>query len=374
MSTLREALEGAWEASSTGSDETEQAEEVTQEPEKTETPDPAPEETPPLTADAESDPPPEEPKPSRQLPPKGPDGKFIKAPKVKEPPKPEKVAEKPPAESGIAAPPPKPAAPAVKPPASWKVAEREAWAKVPPEAQAAINRREAEITRALEAAKPHRDTHDWFAQTVNPYAGMLQAEGGDVRATTASLWQTWAALRTAPPVAKAQLAANIIQTFGIDPGMIAQHLQGQPPQQQPQHLDPNQLVQRIEQQVMGRFQQQQQQQAIAHHERRLSEFEATHEYADQLRDHMAKLIETGLANDFEDAYNKAASLHPDVSQALAARQAQANAAQQRASTQRSRAASSSLKSSPAGPTGQAQGKDLRSVLDRKYDELSGQRR
>lgn len=380
--SLRAALEGAWEASKPDDEEspiveTPQAEEN----DNAGADDAAPE---PVAAEAEA---PDKPQVDKATPPRAPDGKFTKAEKQKADKKAEQSREVPTADPKAPAaarpppatktPPPTPGASSpTKPPASWRPAEREAFAKAPPEVQAAVVRREREAAMALQEVAPHRQTSETFQKVISPYAGMLAAEGGDPMATTASLWQTWAALRSAPPAAKAQLVANIISTFGVDPGHIAAHLQGQPVQTPQQNLDPAQLAHQVRQQVMGDIQGYQAKQIEAHHAQRLSDFEAANEFADHpgVRAMMARLIDAGLANDFEDAYHDAVKRVPDVAEQLAAREAASQQANAKASTQRARAASSALKSSPAGPTSLAQGKDLRSQLERIYDERAGSRR
>lgn len=374
MGTIREALEGA--IGDQFEEETPQQESEPPEPTSSEgasTESDAVEAKPSTTSE-----PAEAVKPEQQGRERDETGKFV--PKPKDAPQKAAVAPKAPvpAKPGEAAQKPPQAAPATPPaskaPQSWKATERELWGKLPPEAQAVVARREAEITRALQEAAPARQTAQKWNEVTSPFEAMVRSQGGDMHGTVDNLLRTQYALHTAPAHGKAQIVANIISQFGVDPGAVASFLTGQQPPQQQQGFDPNQFAQQLEQRIVGRFEQQQSSARVQHEIQQLAQFEAEHEFVDDLREHMAKLLEAGLADNWEDAYSKAASLSPDVSRALQQREEakQANAA--RASTQRARAASSGLKSTPAGPTGGSRPSSLREHLEAAWDNKTGQSR
>jgi hypothetical protein len=308
--------------------------------------------------------------------PRDPTGKFLRADKAKAAPTATKPPEVPVTGAKSATPVPKPAeATATKAPQSWRPQERDAWGKVPTEAQAAISRREAEIARTLQEVAPARQHYQQFQQVVGPYAGMIQAEGGDVLRTVGSLLQTAAALRTAPSTHKAGLVAKIISDFSVDPALVAQHLQGQAPQGQPQPVDTNSILQQAEERFAQRMQQQQLQSLAQHYAQKWESFAAEHEFAEDLKPTITKLIQAGVVENFDDAYAWAVARNPDVQGALSQREAAQKAKAAMASTQRAKAAASSLKSSPAGPTGGApQPKDLRGTLEAAYEKASGHTR
>jgi sulfur carrier protein ThiS len=264
--------------------------------------------------------------------------------------------------------PTKPAAPvapeALKAPQSWKPAAREKWAGLPPEAQSEVLRREKEVAVSLQQAAQAKQQWGQFEQTVQPYAAMIQAEGGDVMATVGSLLQTAAALRTAPAGHKAALIANVIRQFGVPIEALAAALDGQPvPQgqaQQQQSFDPNQLAQRIEQQVMQRFTQQRTQAMQSKVATEIDSFGQKNEFFSDVRHDMADILEMaakrGLTLSPEEAYARACALHPEVSRVLEQRKAAEQANTATVSTQRAIRAGSSVKNQPAtavtsdGPT------------------------
>ncbi|AAK94382.1 hypothetical protein Mx8p47 [Myxococcus phage Mx8] len=272
-----------------------------------------------------------------------------------------------------------PKQPEVRAPQSWRPEVREQWAKLPPEVQKEVTRREREVQTVLSEAAQHRKTAQSFEQVVSPYMGMIQAEGQDPVKAVAGLLQTAAALRTAPPAHKAQLVAQIVHGYGVPLEMLDAALAGQAPpaaEAQPQHFDPNQLLQQAEQRVMQRFAQQAQQGRMTEAQRSVEAFVSSGkaEFFDDVREDMQMLLQgaarRGVAMSLEDAYNRAVKMHPEVSKVLQQREqaAQANAAQ--ASTQRARAAASSVKTAPA-PTVAPKDTSVRGSLEAAWANSSG---
>ena len=109
----------------------------------------------------------------------------------------------------------KPEVQSFKAPESWKPAVREAWAKIPPEAQAEIHRREQDMNQFVQRTSGMRKLADQFIGVVNPYMGMIQAEGGNPIETVQNLLQTAAFLRTGPSAQKATMVAKLVKDFGI---------------------------------------------------------------------------------------------------------------------------------------------------------------
>lgn len=260
---------------------------------------------------------------------------------------------------------PKPGVPPVKAPQSWTHAEREVWANVPPEAQRAILRREREADHALKGAAQHRQIAERFNEVVSPYLGMIQAEGGDPFTATASVLQTAAALRTAPPLHKAHLIASLVHQFAIPIDALDAALAGQAPtpgaQGQTQPIDPDALLRQAEERVMQRLQQQGTtvRQSKAQQELQAFVDSGKAEFIDdpKVRSFMSALLGTAgqqqVALSLEDAYNQAVRMHPELSQVLkqreSAQQATATAATAAAATQRAKAAAASVRTTPASP-------------------------
>lgn len=272
---------------------------------------------------------------------------------------------------------PSPVAPeATKAPQSWKPAAREKWAALPPEAQAEVQRREREMATTLQETAEARKHHQAFQQTVGPFEGMIRAEGGEPLGAVRALLQTAAGLRTAPPQHKAGIVAEIIRTHGVDVRMLDAILAGQaPPQGQPQqgqYRDPrvDDLLANLQ-----RAQTQRSEGITSQAAAEAQEFGAAHEFFEDVKDTMADFMETaarrGMAMSYEEAYNRAVALHPDVSEVVAQRQAAQAANASQASTQRARNAASSVRSQPTGPrTTGPQSNSLRDDLENAAAEVA----
>jgi hypothetical protein len=92
----------------------------------------------------------------------------------------------------------------------------------------------------------------------------------------------------------------------------------------------------------------------------------THAYFDDVKEDMLKLLQAGLANNFEDAYNKAIWQVESVRNKIIAQQHNAEIAQKTAVAQKAKSASfdPSSKTEPAPKEF-----DLREELERNYDKL-----
>jgi hypothetical protein len=277
--------------------------------------------------------------------------------------------------------PEKPAAPSpqiAKAPQSWKPDAREEWAKLTPRVQQEVIRREGEVQRALQESSEARQGYQKFKESVAPFENMIRAEGGEVLPAVQGLLQTAHMLRTAPPQVKAEAIAKMVRSFlpgrdGLE--MLDAALSGQAPQGQPQQQafrDP-----RIDQLLAEREQEQRAKaEASAATARQQVEEIAKEEFFEDVRQDMADLIEVarrrGVALSVKDAYNRAVNLHPEISKVVSQRAAHA-ARNPTGSTARAKAASVSVRASPAvtPKVGDDSSNDLRATLERVESEISG---
>lgn len=370
MPSIREALESAMEAS--------EAPEATDAPaQETSAPEGAP---PPIEGAAAPDA--EAPSEARHDKPRDEAGKFTRAPKAK----PEVVVKpspvKPTAPAAAAAPSPaadatpKPAEPPARAPQSWTPAEREAWAKLPPEAQRAVMRQDAEVQKVMRESAPARRFHQDFNALTAPYAPLLagtqplQAIGG--------MLQTVATLATGSAPQKANLLAGLIKSYGVDIQHLAAALDGQPAQAgQPgaASMDPQAIYQQVRQQLMQDFSQQARQQQARAADAEVAKFAEGHEFLDDVAGLMASLMDDaargGVAMSYDEAYELACKAHPRVAPVIAQRQAAAAATAAQAATQRAKAAASSVRTQPAAPPNGTEKRSVRSALEDAYAQHTG---
>jgi hypothetical protein len=263
----------------------------------------------------------------------------------------------------------------VRAPQSWKPAAREEWGKLPQAAQQEVLRREREVQVALQESSEARQGYQKFRETVAPYEAMFRAEGVDALKATQNLLQTAAALSSAPPQNKAALVARIIKAYNIDVDTLGQMLAGEvpTPTQQPAYRDPrvDDLLREVETAKAQRSRELERRATTA-----IKEVQAE-EFFEDVRADMADLLELaarrGLQMTPKEAYNRAVLVHPEVSKVLQQRQAAQSAANPAGSTQRSRAAASSIRSTPAAPGGRpAQPESLRDAISAAFDSRSNE--
>lgn len=277
--------------------------------------------------------------------------------------------------------------PAEKAPASWKPAAREKWSALPPEARAEVLRVDREVREVMQRTAADRQYREQVHAIISPFEGMIRAEGGEPLKVVGNLLQTAAALRTAPPAHKAQLVASIIKTYGVSVEELASALDGAGGQpqahQQPGYQDPrvDQMFQALQAQASQRAQAQ-----AAEAQRAVQELETSAEFLEPLeygqqaahgsvRGLMAELLlaanQQGIALSMQDAYTRACWVHPEVSKVMQQRAAAAQAEKAKASTQRAKAAGSSVRSQPAAPVETpSRGKSLRADLEAAKESLT----
>lgn len=128
-------------------------------------------------------------------------------------------------------------------PASWTKEERAAWAGVPPAAQKAAIRREAEMQRAFQSSASARKRVEAIDRVTEQYRPLLDSYGTTLEAVLPPLLATRAALEVGTDQQKAQLVANICADFGVPiealDDALAVVMQGAPRQRiaPPQKID-----------------------------------------------------------------------------------------------------------------------------------------
>lgn len=293
------------------------------------------------------------------------------------PPKPETTATPTTAPETPAAPtrPETTAAPAsteLKAPSQWKPQVREKWNAIPREVQEEILRREGDSMRLIGSVGPKIRVADAVMDSVQPYLERLNANGVEPMSFIQDMFTTVKSLASDDARTKAEVIANIVQSYGVDVRMLDQVLTGRismPPEVQQAR------------QMMTRMQYQQfSQQAQVEHattmqaERAIVAFGADpkHEFLEEVRDLMADLVETGRANNLEDAYSAAVWANPDTRKILLQREAQSRAQSKGQRAAAARRASSAVSGSPQFPAGApgAGNLSLRESIEAAIDEHS----
>jgi hypothetical protein len=115
-------------------------------------------------------------------------------------------------------PPQPPPSPADQAPGSWKPTEKADWDKIPPNARAAIKRREAEASRAFTQSTEARRHAEEYQKVLYPFEPLIQAKGitDPLNQVIKPILQIRAALEVGSPQQKAALIANMVRDFGVD--------------------------------------------------------------------------------------------------------------------------------------------------------------
>ena len=264
-------------------------------------------------------------------------------------------------------------------PQSWKPETREHWKSLPAEVRGEIARRESEFARVMQETAESRRFADAVMKTIAPYEMFMKAENANPLQAIDSLMSTAARLRTGTAPELASLMSGLIQQFGVGrfgQGFIEsldQALVGQTPKEDPREVA---MRRQLEQefapvrQFMSELQQQRQQQELAQQQAAGTEvqgFLANHEFAMDVKDDMADLIEMaskrGREMPLEEAYERACRAHPEIGKIFQRRDQASQAASRNQVAQRARSAAVSVGGAPTpGPSGNPGG-DLRAALE-----------
>lgn len=195
-------------------------------------------------------------------------------------------------------------------PKTWTKEALESWATIPPRAQQEILKREQDFLNGITQYKAGAELGAKYDAVVEPYRPILTAENVD----PVQLFQSFAAnhylLSRGTPEQKVQLAANLIQSYGINFQDVIGHFATYTPP------DPQitALQREIAELKSGRQaeinQVQQAQQAKVEAEIASFASDPAHPYFDELVDDIAKLFQAGLAKDLPEAYEKALYANP----------------------------------------------------------------
>lgn len=250
-------------------------------------------------------------------------------------------------------------------PRSWTAAEKAEWGAMTPAQRSAVMRRESEVELGFTKLDEERNFGKSLKEVITPYMPIIQAEGGTPATAIQSLLNTAYILRTAPVAQKTALFRQLAQQYGVDLSQPDSNSAVQPNQQLVQtQQEIAQLRQQIQQQPEV-FRQQQENLVI---KSQIDAFAADPKnvHYEKLKPIMASLLQSGVAKDMQDAYEKASWADPDIRSAIVADQQKASETQRiaeiKVKADLSRKAAVSVKGSPSiSPV--ANGKATDSIAD-----------
>jgi hypothetical protein len=257
-----------------------------------------------------------------------------------------------------------------RPPASWKKDYHEAWQTADDRLKEYAWTREEQMKAGLEPLKSKAQFADQMQEAVQPYMQTIQGLGIDPPRAVKALLEADHALRYSTPEQKLQLFSRLAQQYGVNLGQV----QGLP-QQTP--VDP--MVYSLQNElnsVRGEINGWKQQQEQAQNSALLGEinqFSQKVEHFEEARPVMIQLLQSGVAQTLDDAYDKAIRLDPNLFEQIAkAQQAEAAAKQakeQNRAVKTARAAAVSVRSATPGVNTAPKSSDRRALLEEAFAEV-----
>lgn len=256
-------------------------------------------------------------------------------------------------------------------PKSWKKEFHEIWPTIDPKGRQYIVQRENEMLARYSELGPKAKLAESIEAAAQPYMKTITGMGLDLPRAVKGLMEADNALRTLPIDQRRAYFLQIGRQYGID-------LSGTQPQQgqaQPNPTDPNYIalmneLNGVRGEVMTWKQQQeaaQQAEALQH----VNEFASTHEYFEELRPTITRLIETGLETTLEGAYKHALKVNDELSEQIqSARQAETERAQRETANRAAktaRAAAVSVRGSSPGARPASKAQSRREMLAEQLD-------
>lgn len=223
-------------------------------------------------------------------------------------------------QSKVASPVTEKAATSVAPPNAWTAQSKAKWAALPPEIQAEVAKREAEIHQGMTKLDEERQFGKSTKEVITPYLPMITAEGSTPQKAIQSLLNTAYLLRTSTPQEKGRMLMDLARQYGADLSQVSQ--------QQQKPIDPE--LQAIRQEL-GQLksarqsevsQREQHEQATIQSEIQTFAANPDHVHYESVKAHMASLLQGGLTKGnspqehLRDAYDQAVYAKPDIRSTL----------------------------------------------------------
>jgi hypothetical protein len=162
-----------------------------------------------------------------------------------------------------------------------------------------------------------------IVEAIKPFEGSLRENNLSPAQWISNLGNAHAKLVYGSPEQKLEMFAQLANEYGVNLGALTGQT-GYDPQF-------SQLAQELNQikNQWSSFQSSQEQQEQAQLQNEIESFSNDKPYFDEVRETMAGLLQSGMADDLQSAYDKAIRLNDDVFQRVSAEQAQKSEAAQR---------------------------------------------
>jgi hypothetical protein len=266
-------------------------------------------------------------------------------------------------------------------PVGWKAGAREAWAKVPPEAQRAVLDREREVSVLMQQTADERRTASQFASTLEPYRQQLQQQGyKDPFTAVNEIVGTAVRMQTGTMEQRAQATYEVIKSFGIDINALDNAIVNggqlpagsEAPNRQMEEML-NKRLAPIDALMQQRTQQNENTQHVNQQQARqdVATFSETAEFISDVRTTMADLMQLaakdGRVLTMPQAYETACKLNPEVSKVIQQRENAQRVNGRNQELENKQVAASSVTGVPAGGGDMTKLNTLEDALNAAWD-------
>ena len=259
-----------------------------------------------------------------------------------------------------------------RPPASWKKDFHEVWQKADPKMQEYAWQREEQMRRGVEPLLSKAQFADQMNEALQPYMQTIQGLGLTPDKAVSALMEADHKLRNSDPQTRLQYFHQLAQSYGVNLGQPSAQGAAQPTQ----NVDPTvwQLQNELNK-VRGEVMGWKQQQEMMENQTLLNEingFSMKAEHFEEARPAMIQLLQSGMAETLEEAYEKAIRLNEDLfDQVQKAKQAEVSsqqAQQMNRAAKAARAAAVSVRSATPGVNAAPKAASRRAILEDMLSE------
>lgn len=194
-------------------------------------------------------------------------------------------------------------------PSSWSPEARAKWDTLPPEVRAQALKREQDISRVVQQSADRVKRVEGLEKIIEPHKGLLSKAYASPEAGITDLLNTFRAAHDNP----LGFVAWFCQSRGIDPRQLSGVSSSASAPQDPNLAALLNRVQGLEGQLTQR-QQAEEQQFTSQAQKLFEEFVADpkNSYVQEVQAKMAELLEKGMAEGLQDAYDQAIYMRPDL--------------------------------------------------------------
>ena len=261
-----------------------------------------------------------------------------------------------------------------QPPPSWKANVREQFANLPAEVQDEVLRRQADFHKGIDQYRQDADYGRGLKAVLSPYAQDFASLGVNEAQAVGNLLQTERILRMGSPEQKLAVISSIVQSYGVPLEALISD-DGNVRDAAMQNSALMTRINRLEQQLHG-FTSQQQQQESSRVQSDIQAFasDPANKWFNDVREDMGRLLNSGMATDLKDAYDKACNMRSDIRAAiLTQQQREADEKRQKEAQQRAaqakKAAAVNVKPGGTTPTINNRPRTLDETLAEAYERL-----